>query len=160
MAGTSAGRPAVSGGYPSDAECLIASPGEGDQILLQRIYPEGVGDRIVVQRAVRTVGADNEFLAIAEKGRRDAEMLELGAGEIAEHRRRRRGLHRQRMMRALPRSEFGGMAAGASMAADEGRRFVGRCGHATERQQHCHSGQRRPPQQAHTAPLGFAAAPG
>src|SRR5262249_41353823 len=91
---------------PGDAERLIASPGKGDQILLQRIYPEGVGDRMVVRRAIRTVGADHEFVAIAEKGRRDTEMLEPGAGEIAEHRRRRRGLHRQSMMRALPCSEF------------------------------------------------------
>jgi hypothetical protein len=113
-----------------------------------------------VQRAIRTVGADDEFVAIAEKGRRDAEMLELGTSEIGEHRRRRRGLHRPRMMRAFPRIKFRSMAAGASRGADEGRRFIGRYGHATELQQHCHSGQRRPPQQPHTVPLGFAAVPG
>jgi hypothetical protein len=118
------------------------------------------GGLLRVQRAIRTVGADDEFVAIAEKGRRDAEMLELGASEIAEYRRRRRGLHRPRMMRAIPRIKFRSMAPGASLGADEGWRFFGPYGHATERQQHCHSGQRRPPQQAHTVPLGFAAAPG
>ena len=37
---------------PGDAERLIASPGKGDQILLQRIYPEGVGDPVIVQCAI------------------------------------------------------------------------------------------------------------
>jgi hypothetical protein len=47
-------RPAV----PGDAERLQPPARKRDQRLLQRIGPEGVGDRIVVQRTVRAIGAD------------------------------------------------------------------------------------------------------
>jgi hypothetical protein len=35
--------------------------------MLQRIDPDGVGDRIVVQRAVRAVGPVHEFVAVTKK---------------------------------------------------------------------------------------------
>jgi hypothetical protein len=65
-------RPAV----PGDTERLQPSTRERDQILLQRIDAEGVGDRIVLQCAVRTVGADHVFVAVAEEGGFDPKMLE------------------------------------------------------------------------------------
>jgi len=37
---------------PCDAERLITPSGKGNQVLLQRIYPEGVGDPVIVQCAI------------------------------------------------------------------------------------------------------------
>jgi hypothetical protein len=50
---------------PGNAERLQPPAGKPDQILLQRIDAESVGDRIVVQCAVRAIGADHELFAIA-----------------------------------------------------------------------------------------------
>src|SRR5689334_3584902 len=61
---------------PCDAERLVPAAGHGDQILLQRVYAEGVRNLIVVQSPVRTVGAHHELFARARECGRDAEMLE------------------------------------------------------------------------------------
>src|SRR5262245_14649879 len=82
-------RPAI----PGDAKRLQPPAWERDQVLLKRIDPEGVGDRIVVQRAVRAIGADHEPVTATEESCRDTKMLERGVGEVAEHRCRRGRLH-------------------------------------------------------------------
>ena len=136
---------------PGDAERLIAAAGQGDQILLQRIDAERVGDRVVVQRPVGAVGAHHEPVAGAEERRGDAEVLELRVGEVAQHRRRRRRLHGQRVMRALPGSELCRMAAGAGLRADEAGRLVRARAHAG-----CEHQDQQPrtgmPTSAHVAP--------
>src|SRR4029077_18693612 len=71
---------------PGSAERLITPARKRDQILLQRIDPKRVGDRIIVQCTVGAVGADHQVVAVAEECSRDPEMLELCAGEVAEHR--------------------------------------------------------------------------
>ncbi len=87
---------------PGDAERLAAPARKRDQVLLQRVDAEGVGDRILVQRAVRGHGPHQEFVGVTGKGRRDAEMLALGASKIAEHGCLCDPLHRQSVVRALP----------------------------------------------------------
>src|SRR5215472_7707271 len=95
-------RPAI----PGDAERLITPAGKCDQVLLQRIDAECIGDLIIVQRAIGTVGEHNEPVAVAEKGGRDPEMLELRAGKVAEHSRVRGAEHGERVVRVFPGTDF------------------------------------------------------
>ena len=96
-------RPAV----PGDPERLQPSARHRDQVLLQRIDPERVGDWIFMQSAVGAVGADHELVAVAEEGGCDPEMLQLRASEITKHGCRGGGLHRQRVVRTLPGLRLG-----------------------------------------------------
>ena len=140
-------RPAV----PGDAERLQPLTGKSDQVLLQRIDAESVGDRIVVQCAIGAAGADHELVAIAEEDSRDPKMVERRVGEVTEHRCRRRGLHCQGMVRALPGIELRGVTAGAGLRANKNCRLIGARGYRPGQRQHDHNGQRRLPQGA----LGF-----
>jgi hypothetical protein len=70
--------------------------------LLQRVDAEGVGDLILLQRSVRTIGADKERAILAEEGRGDAEMGQARIVEVAEHGRLGHLLHRLVMIRPLP----------------------------------------------------------
>jgi hypothetical protein len=70
---------------PGDAERLQPAARQRDQVLLKRVDAEAVSDRILVQRAVRAVGADHELVTIAEEGGRDPKMLQLCVREVAEH---------------------------------------------------------------------------
>ena len=83
---------------PGNAERLIAPPGKGDQVLLQRIDPEGVGDLVVVESAVGARGIDRELVARAREGGDRAEMLEPRIGEVAQHDGFRRPLHGVRVV--------------------------------------------------------------
>jgi hypothetical protein len=103
---------------PGDAERLQAAAGERDQILLQRIDAECVGDLVVVQGGVRTVGAHHEAAARAEEGGNDAKVLQRCIREIAEHGALIGLLHGARVMRASPAPRRLGMAAGADLTAD------------------------------------------
>src|SRR5437899_4619594 len=69
---------------PGDAECLIAAAREGDQVLLQRIDPEGVGDLVLVLRAIWSLDADHELIARAGERADGVKMLEHRLGEIPE----------------------------------------------------------------------------
>ena len=89
---------------PGDSQRLQTSAGHRDEILLQRIYAERKFDFVVMQRAVRSVGAYHEARSISKEARRDAVVIEAGAIEVAQHRRRVRRLHRQLMVRAAPES--------------------------------------------------------
>ncbi len=136
-------RPAV----PRDPKRLKAAARHRDQILLQRENAEGIGDRKITHRTASGIRADHEFVPVAEQRRHDAEVIDLGAGEIAEHRRLVRRLHRQRVMRAVPALGFGPMTSGANLAADILRRDLREYG--CRRPQH----QAREHQQRHRRPL-------
>ena len=129
-------RPAV----PGDADRLQPAARHRNQILLQWIDAERIRDRIVVQRAVRTVGAGHELVAVAKESGRDPEMVELGAGKIAEHRRSCGRLHRQRVVRALPSIKFRRVAASAGPAAHKAGRLLCLCCDAAHKRQHNHYG--------------------
>ncbi|WP_213477158.1 hypothetical protein [Marinobacter lipolyticus] len=73
-----------------------------DQILLQGVYTEGVGNRVLRQLTVRTIGAHMEGVVFAQEGGGGAEILEGGARKIPEYRLRCRRLHGQVVVRALP----------------------------------------------------------
>src|SRR5215472_11301474 len=115
-------RPAI----PGDAKRLQPPAWKRDEVLLQRIDPEGVGDRIVVERNVRAIRADHEPVAIAKERGRDPEMLERGVGEVAEYRCRRGRLHCERVVRALPGIKLRRVTAGAGVGADVFYRLLSR----------------------------------
>ena len=60
---------------PCDAERLITPSGKGNQVLLQRIYLEGVGDPVIVRCAIGALGAHHKFIARAPESSGDAEVL-------------------------------------------------------------------------------------
>ena len=103
---------------PGDRQRLVTSAGEGDQVLLQRVDAEGVGDLVVGELAVGAVGADHELVAAFEEAGFDALVPEPGVGEIAEDGRSRRPLHGEIVMRPRPRLEFTFMAGLADLGAD------------------------------------------
>ena len=113
---------------------LHAAAGELDQVLLQRAHAERVLDLVVGELAVRAVGVDEELAVAAEERRRRAGVGELRVGEIAQHRLVVGDLHREVVVRALPRRVLRGVAAGAGGGADEARGRRGR---------HCGRGRRR-----------------
>jgi len=82
------------------------------EVLLQRIHAEGVAHLEVGELAVGPVGADHELAVAAEELAGDAVLAEPCAGEIAEHGRLGGELHRERVLRGLPASEFLGVAVG------------------------------------------------
>ena len=129
---------------PGNAERLRPS-WERNQILLQRVDPEGVGDRIAAQRTVRAVGPDQELGAVAEKGGCDPEMLELRAREITEHRCRRGRLHRRGLVRTLPGIELGRVAITARLGADKSDQLIGSHGARPGQRQHSSTPPARPP---------------
>ena len=114
-------------GIPGDRQRLVTPAGKGDQVLLQRIDAEGVGDLVVGELAVGAVGADHELVAALEEAGFDFLVPELGVGEIAEHGRGRRCLHGEVVMRTRPRLEFAFMAgladSGANVAGGFARFF-------------------------------------
>jgi hypothetical protein len=68
--------PALLVDIPCDRQSLEAAVGQLDQVLLQRVDAEGIAHFIVVQLAVRPVGADEELpIALAER-RSDAGVAE------------------------------------------------------------------------------------
>ena len=105
-------------GVPGDAQRLIATIGEADQILLQGIHAEGVADLIILQRAVRSVGADHELAVTAEEGGSDVGVGEIHVVEIAEYGLFRGRLHRLGVLRTVPSLIFGAMASGAALGAN------------------------------------------
>jgi hypothetical protein len=68
---------------PAEAQRLQPPVGHLDEVLLQRVDAERVGDAIVVHRAVGTVGADDEGAVLAQERRRHAVVPELAAVELA-----------------------------------------------------------------------------
>src|SRR5262249_58499965 len=66
---------------PGDAQCLVASAGKRDEILLERCYTKGVGDFVVVELPVRPIRAHEELAITPEEHRRD---IPVGEGHVIE----------------------------------------------------------------------------
>ncbi len=111
---------------PGQAERLDAAAREGDQILLQRIDAERVGNLIVLQFTVRTIGSDEVLAVLARECGGHAEMRDAPIVEIAEDAARGRLLHSLVVMRAAPALGLGLMAGCADLTADETIRCKGR----------------------------------
>ena len=112
---------------PGDPERLIAAARKGDQILLERRDAEGVGDFVIVWRAVWPLCPHHELFAIAGKSRCNAVMGQRYAVEIAEDRGGARLLHGEFVVRCLPAFGLSRMATAASRCSDEcGRRLCWR----------------------------------
>src|SRR5262249_43796618 len=107
---------------PGDRERLQPAVGERDQILLQRVDPEGVFDLEGRGLAVGTVGLDHKFAVPPEEARADAVVVEARLVEIAEDGLLRRVVHGELVLRFAPQVALGAMAAGTGLAADEVRR--------------------------------------
>ena len=113
---------------PGDTEGLQLSPVEWDQVLLEGIDAERVGD---LELARLTVGArcvDEEAIVATFELEELALVSEGGVGEISEHRIGARHLHGEVMVRAAPVPCLLGVAARTDRYADvvEGRRPLDR----------------------------------
>jgi hypothetical protein len=64
---------------PGDAQSLITAAGNGDQMPLQRVQAEGLGDIIIVQWPVTSIGV-HEGIAVASEKRRGHTPLSKVAG--------------------------------------------------------------------------------
>ena len=106
---------------PGERERLHAAVGEFDEILLQRIEAEGVFHLEGRELAVRPVGLDEELAVLAEEARLHAVIVEARVGEVAEHRGVGRMSHGVAVLGRVPQRRLAAMAAGAGLAADEGR---------------------------------------
>src|SRR5439155_23962448 len=91
-----------------------------DQVLLERVDPEGERNLEVGERAVGAVGVYEELAVAPEETRRHARVLELGPGEVAEHRLVGCGRHRLEVMRACPGLRLRRMTVDARAVADVG----------------------------------------
>ena len=120
---------------PGDAQRLIAAVGETDQVLLQGVHAEGVGDFVVLQGSVRSIGANHEFPIAAKEGGSDAGIAEGDVMEITEHTRFGGELHGLRMLGILPVPIFGRMAFRTALRADV-TTIGGRNGRMVVRQRH------------------------
>ena len=99
----------------------VAAIREFNQILLQWINAEGVFNLEGQKLAVGAVGLDEEFVVLFEKARLDAEIVETGIIEIAEHGSGRSVLHGVLMLGLLPQRGFSLVAPCAGLATDKGR---------------------------------------
>ena len=109
---------------PRDAERLKAPAWHGNQVLLQRIDAERIGDLVIMQRAVGAVRAHHELVACARERGDDAEVIELRIGKIAKDRGRRGSLHRLGVVGLLPARGFRCMTCRADLATYEMSRIV------------------------------------
>ena len=87
---------------PGQAERLKTAVREGDQILLQRIDAERVGNLIVLQFTVGAIGSDEVLAVFSRECGGHAEMRDAPIVEIAEDAARGRLLHSLVVMRAAP----------------------------------------------------------
>ena len=102
---------------PGDRQRLQTAAGKLDEVLLQRLDAEGVGDAIVGQIAVGTVRAHPELVVAPAERADDALVLEPGGVEIGENRRDRGVLPRQGVMVAAPEVVLPLVAGAAGRAA-------------------------------------------
>jgi hypothetical protein len=107
---------------PGDRQGLIATTGKGDQVLLQRINTEGVGDRIFLLPAIGSICANEEAAIFSEEGRRHTELRQGTILEVAQDRSIIGVLHRFLVMGTLPKLGFLLMTANAGLLADAHRR--------------------------------------
>ena len=112
--------PALGRDVPGDGQRLQPAAGQFDQVLLQGIDAERVGDLEIGQLAVGPVGADEIPVPLPEELRDHALVLEVHATEVTQHGRRRGPGHRLGMMRARPGTGLGLVALHAGRIVDEG----------------------------------------
>ena len=116
---------------PGNRQRLQAAAGDRDQVLLQGVDAERVGDLEVGQFAVRPVGVDEVLAVAAEEARGRALVLERGAAEVAAHRLGGGRGHRHEVVRLPPQPGRILVAADAARVVDEPhtdvRRWRGRC---------------------------------
>ena len=117
---------------PRDRERLEPAAGLRDEVLLERMDAEGVGDVEVGDGSVGSVGVDDELPVAAEEARNDAVPLELRSGEVAEHGHLGRGRHGLEVMRDCPVLRLRRMTLEAEVVADVGAALRGRCLRVTE----------------------------
>ena len=109
-------------GVPGDVERLVAAARKRDEVLLQGIHAEGVGDLVLAHRPIGTVGP-HEVLAVATvEARRHPVVCEERAVEGPAHALVVGHLHGQVVMRPGPEPRLVGVASGARLAAHEGWR--------------------------------------
>ena len=114
--------PALPRDVPGQRERLHPPAREADQVLLQRLPAEGVGDLVALRRAVRAVGLDEELRRRrGGSGPASRRRRTTTPGEVAPHRRVGRLGHRQVVVRAGPRLRRLLVAARARRPADERR---------------------------------------
>ena len=108
-------------GVPADVQRLVPPAGERDEVLLQRIDAEGVGDRVFVELSVGAVGSNEELPVPLEERRRHAEVRERGVAEVAEDGLGGRLLHRAVVVRPFPPRILCRVAGSAGSAPHESR---------------------------------------
>ena len=91
-------RPAV----PGDIEGLQATPGQGQQQLLQGLDPEYIAHRKVGHATVFSGGVHDKVLTLPAEGGGHAAVREAGVVEVTQHAVGCRRLHREVVVRALP----------------------------------------------------------
>jgi hypothetical protein len=106
-------------GREGGSRCVV----DPQQVLLQGVEAERIGDLVLANPAVRSVGVNDERVATALEARGHAVMCKAGAVEIAEHRLGCRDLDRAVVMRAAPALGLLGMALRARSPACKRRPF-------------------------------------
>jgi hypothetical protein len=104
---------------PGDRQGLQPSVREFDEVLLQRIDPEGVFHLERGELAVGAIGLDEEFPILAEEPGVHAVIVKARVEEIAKHRFVGRVLHGEFVLRAVPELRLHRMALSAGLAADK-----------------------------------------
>ena len=104
---------------PGKRQSLVAAAGKCDEVLLQGVDAEGVGNLVIVQRPVRPVSPHVEFVVLAIEARGDGEVSQCGIVEIAKHRLFRRLLHRLVVVRSLPCRGLGLVTSGTDVSTDK-----------------------------------------
>src|SRR5258708_29955413 len=70
---------------PADGQGLVAAAGERDQVLLKGVHPEGVGDLVLVQRTIGSVGPHEEPVVLPVEGGGHAVVRESTAPKVTEY---------------------------------------------------------------------------
>src|SRR5262249_39738190 len=107
---------------PGEAERLEAPVRKSDEVLLERIHAERVGDLEVCEVPVGTIGAHQELAVAAREGRSDAVLCGPRLVEVTEDRLLRGRLHGAIVVGAAEGLRLLRVTAGALRAADEGGR--------------------------------------
>ena len=106
-------------GIPADGQRLKTTATQVDQVLLQRVDPEGIENPVFGQLTVRAIGGDEELIALLTKPRAHPRVVEVRVIKV-----RQNGIgagvgHGMGMLRRLPGQVLVGMATGTAAAAGE-----------------------------------------
>ena len=104
---------------PGDRQALQPAAGKRDQVLLEGVPAEGVGDLELPHPACGAPGVDEKFAVPAIEPRDDPGVFEARVVEIAAHARLGRDLHGVIVVGAFPELVLGLVTGLARLAADE-----------------------------------------